>query len=54
MEDAVKDINALMKQAKIQPHFTNGKSDGMILSGIKRGSIFSSGSAKTKWKNKRV
>ena len=54
MEDAVKDINALIKQAKIQPHFTNGKSDGMILSGIKRGSIFSSGSAKTKWKNKRV
>ena len=41
VENAVKDINALMKQAKIQPHFKDGEADGMVLSGIKRGSIFS-------------
>ena len=41
VENAVKDINALMKQAKIRPHFKDGKADGMVLSGIKRRSIFS-------------
>jgi general secretion pathway protein C len=40
IEDAMKDINSLMSQAKIQPHLENGSPDGLILTGIKPRSIF--------------
>ena len=35
------DLNGLMDQAKIRPHFRNGKPDGLTISRIKRDSIFS-------------
>ena len=40
IENAVKNINQLMKQIKIRPHFENGISDGLSLSGIRPNSIF--------------
>lgn len=40
IEDAMNNVNNLMKQAKIRPHFKDGKPDGLTLSRIKRGSIF--------------
>lgn len=40
IEEAVSDINTLMKQAKIRPHFKNGKPDGLTLTRVKRNSIF--------------
>ena len=40
IDEAMNDVNALMKQAKIRPHFKNGKPDGLTLSRIKRNSIF--------------
>lgn len=41
IESAVKNVNQLMKQVRIRPHFTNGKADGLRLTGIRSGSIFS-------------
>ena len=38
--NAVKNINQLMKQIKIRPHFEDGKPDGLSLSGIRPNSIF--------------
>ena len=40
IENAMKDINKLMSEAKIQPHLENGSPDGLILTGIKPRSIF--------------
>jgi general secretion pathway protein C len=40
IEQATKNLNQLMRQARIRPHFTNGKPDGIRLSGIRPGSIF--------------
>jgi len=40
IEDSIKDVNKLMQQARVRPHFTNGKADGLRLTGIKRNSIF--------------
>lgn len=40
IEDALQDINQLMRQIKVRPHFTNGQPDGLALSSIRRGSIF--------------
>lgn len=40
IETAVKDVNSLMKQVRIRPHFTNGEPDGLRLTGIRPGSIF--------------
>ena len=40
IEDAVKDVNNLMKQVNIQPHFKNGKPDGLRLTRVQRNSIF--------------
>jgi general secretion pathway protein C len=40
IETAVKDVNNLMKQVRIRPHFTNGKPDGLRLTGIRPNSIF--------------
>jgi general secretion pathway protein C len=40
MESAVKDVNNLMKQIRIQPNFRNGQPDGLRLTGIRPNSIF--------------
>ena len=40
IESAVKDVNTLMKQVRIRPHFRNGKPDGLRLTGIRPNSIF--------------
>lgn len=40
IDTAVKDVNTLMKQIRIRPHFTNGKPDGFRLTGIRPNSIF--------------
>jgi len=41
VETAIQDINALMSQAKIRPHFKDGKPDGLTFSRVKPNSIFS-------------
>ena len=41
IEDAVSNLNTLMKQVRIRPHFKDGKPDGLTLSGVRSGSIFS-------------
>jgi general secretion pathway protein C len=41
IDNAVKNVNDLMKQVKIRPHFSNGKPNGLNLSSIKSDSIFS-------------
>lgn len=40
IDTAIKDVNTLMKQIRIRPHFTNGKPDGFRLTGIRPNSIF--------------
>ena len=40
IDGAMNDLNGLMDQAKIRPHFRNGKPDGLTISRIKRDSIF--------------
>jgi len=40
INEAINNINDLMKQAKIRPHFKNGKPDGLILSRVQSDSIF--------------
>jgi general secretion pathway protein C len=40
IDEAMIDINSLMDQAKIRPHFRNGKPDGLTISRIRRDSIF--------------
>ncbi|GBC64058.1 type II secretion system protein GspC [Desulfonema ishimotonii] len=40
IDAAMKDVNQLMKQARIRPHFKNGKADGLTLSRVKRNSLF--------------
>ena len=41
MDDAVKDVNQLLQQVRIMPHFQNGKPDGLSFTNIKPKSIFS-------------
>jgi general secretion pathway protein C len=41
IEEAVGNLNTLMKQVRIRPHFKDGKPDGLTLSGVRSGSIFS-------------
>ncbi len=41
IEAATQDINALMSQVKMRPHFKEGKPDGIGLSRVKPNSIFS-------------
>jgi len=41
IQSSLKDINKLMSQVRIRPHFKDGKSDGLSVSRIKGGSIFS-------------
>jgi general secretion pathway protein C len=40
IEGSVKNVNKLMQQARVRPHFTRGKADGLSLTGIKPNSIF--------------
>ncbi|MBW1822286.1 MAG: PDZ domain-containing protein, partial [Deltaproteobacteria bacterium] len=40
IESSVKNVNELLKQVKIRPHTENGQAAGLMLSSIKRGSIF--------------
>jgi general secretion pathway protein C len=41
IDKAVKNVNDLMKQVRIRPHFSNGKPNGLNLSSIRSDSIFS-------------
>jgi general secretion pathway protein C len=41
IESAVNNLNTLMKQIRIRPHFKDGKPDGLTISGIRSKSIFS-------------
>ena len=41
IDKAMKNVNDLMKQVRIRPHFSNGKPNGLNLSNIRSGSIFS-------------
>ncbi len=41
IDSAVNDLGNLMKQVRIRPHYKDGKSDGLTLSGIRSNSIFS-------------
>jgi general secretion pathway protein C len=40
VQQSLRDINKLMSQARIRPHFKDGKPDGLALSNIHGGSIF--------------
>lgn len=40
IEDAIKNVNQLMKHVRIRPHFTNGQPDGLRLTGVRPGTIF--------------
>ncbi len=42
IDEAIQNINTLMKQVRIIPNFTDGKPDGLALSGVMTGSFFSS------------
>jgi general secretion pathway protein C len=41
IQKSLEDINKLMSQVRIRPHFKDGESDGLSVSRIKGGSIFS-------------
>ncbi len=40
IEDALSDVGNLMRQVRIRPYFQDGNPEGILLSGIRRGSIF--------------
>ncbi len=40
IQDAIKNVNELMKYVRIRPHFTNGQPDGLKLTGVRPGSLF--------------
>ncbi len=40
IKDSLKNINSLLSQVRIRPHFTGGKADGLTLSRIKPDSVF--------------
>ena len=40
IEEAVQNVNQLMKQVRIRPHFTDGNPDGLRVTGIRPDSIF--------------
>ncbi|MCF8068673.1 MAG: PDZ domain-containing protein [Desulfobacterales bacterium] len=42
INDAFQNVNDLMKQAIIRPHFRNGEADGIVVMGIKPNTFFSS------------
>jgi len=41
VKESLKNINRLLSEVRIRPHFRNGKPDGLALSKIKKGSLFS-------------
>jgi general secretion pathway protein C len=41
IDRAVKNVNDLMKHVRMRPYFSDGKPNGLVLSSIKSGSIFS-------------
>jgi len=41
IQKSIEDINQLLSEARIQPHFRDGNADGLAISRIRRGSIFS-------------
>ncbi|UCF83290.1 MAG: PDZ domain-containing protein [Desulfobacteraceae bacterium] len=41
LESSLKNINKLLSQVRIRPHFTDGRSDGLSVSRIKADSVFS-------------
>ena len=40
LQESLKDINQLLSQAKIRPHFRDGRSEGLAITNIKAGSFF--------------
>lgn len=40
IDESMKDINGLMSQVRMRPHFTGGNADGILLYGIKQNSMF--------------
>jgi len=40
INDSLKNINQLMSQVKVRPHFRDGKPDGLLLSHVQQNSIF--------------
>lgn len=40
IEDALSDLQNLLTQASIKPHFSDGEADGLAITGVKAGSIF--------------
>ena len=40
IDNAIQNVNDLMRQVKIRPHFLNGKPDGLFISNIQKDSIF--------------
>jgi general secretion pathway protein C len=40
IDDAIQNVNQLMRHVRIRPHFTNGQPDGLKLTGVRPGSIF--------------
>ena len=40
LQNSLKDINSLLTQVRIRPRIRNGKPDGLVLSRIKKDSIF--------------
>ncbi|MBN2419237.1 MAG: PDZ domain-containing protein [Deltaproteobacteria bacterium] len=40
VEEALSDLQNLLTQASIKPHFTDGEPDGLAITGVKTGSIF--------------
>jgi len=40
VEESLADINKLLSQARIRPHFQDGQSDGLTITGIKADSLF--------------
>jgi general secretion pathway protein C len=40
IDESLKDLNKLMKDVRIRPHFKDGEADGLIISGIRGDSVF--------------
>ncbi len=40
VQSAMQNVNELMRQARVRPHFTNGKPDGLRLSAVRPDSLF--------------
>lgn len=41
LQESIKNVHQLLSQARIRPHFKDGRSDGLAITNIKAGSIFS-------------